>query len=417
MKKNDNTNITSKVINLGCRLNFFESEIIKDILVSNKLSDTIVINTCAVTNSAVSKSINEIKKTSKKYPNSQIVVTGCASQIDTKKFKNLPNVVKVVENKFKTEVESYTSDKIISRTKYNFPRFDALNSSRTRATLQIQQGCNHRCTFCIIPFGRGDAVSLPVSEINNRIQNVLSQGFKEITLTGIDLTSYGEDLIGKPKLGNLIKRLLIDNPKLQRLRLSSIDPGEIDEELEDLMCYEKRLLPHFHLSIQSGDNLILKRMKRRHTREQVITLCEKIKGIRSEVTFGADLIVGFPTENAIHFNNTIDLVQRCLLSNVHVFPFSPKENTPASRMPQVNDTIKTQRAKKLRSISDAILHKLIKEKKGKKISVLFESPNQSYSDDFFKVKIFNQTKRKLKKGDIIAVNITGNENNFLKANI
>ena len=226
-------------------MNFFESEIIKDILVSKKLNNTIVVNTCAVTNSAVSKSINEIKKASKKFPNSKIIVTGCASQIDKKEFRNLPNVSKIIDNKIKTESNSYTDYDNNQSDKYKFPNFNNLISARTRATIQIQQGCDHRCTFCIIPFGRGDAVSLPLGDLNKRLRNIISLGYKEVIFTGIDLTSYGNDLPGKPNLGNLIKRVLVDNPELRRLRLSSIDPAEIDDELLNLMCYEKRLLPHF----------------------------------------------------------------------------------------------------------------------------------------------------------------------------
>ena len=404
-----------RVVNLGCRLNFFESEIIKDILVSKKINNTIVVNTCAVTNSAVSKSINEIKKVSKKFPNSKIIVTGCASQIDKKKFRNLPNVSKIIDNKVKTESNSYTLSKDNQFNKYKFPNFNNLISTRTRATLQIQQGCDHRCTFCIIPFGRGDAVSLPLGDVNKRLRNIISLGYKEVTFTGIDLTSYGSDLPGKPNLGNLIKRVLLDNPNLSRLRLSSIDPAEIDNELLDLMCYEKRLLPHFHLSIQSGDNLILKRMKRRHNREDVIKVCKKIKKIRKEVTFGADLIVGFPTESEIHFNNTLELVKSCSLSNVHIFPFSPKENTPASKMPQVDEHKKKKRIAKLRITCDEVLQKLMQEKKGKKIKVLFETTNLSYTDDFFKVKVENSSNKKLKKGEIIEVKVLNNNGNFLKA--
>ena len=404
-----------RVVNLGCRLNFFESEIIKDILVSKKINNTIVVNTCAVTNSAVSKSINEIKKVSKKFPNSKIIVTGCASQIDKKKFRNLPNVSKIIDNKVKTESNSYTLSKDNQFNKYKFPNFNNLISTRTRATLQIQQGCDHRCTFCIIPFGRGDAVSLPLGDVNKRLRNIISLGYKEVTFTGIDLTSYGSDLPGKPSLGNLIKRVLLDNPNLRRLRLSSIDPAEIDNELLDLMCYEKRLLPHFHLSIQSGDNLILKRMKRRHNREDVIRICKKIKELRKEVTFGADLIVGFPTESETHFNNTLELVKTCSLSNVHIFPFSPKESTPASKMPQVDEYKKKKRIDKLRIICHSVLQKLMQEKKGKRIKVLFESTNLSYTDDFFKVKIENNSNKKLKKGEIIEVKVLNNNENFLRA--
>ena len=415
MENKNNLKNTAKVINLGCRLNFFESEIIKDILVSKKIKNTIVVNTCAVTNSAVSKSINEIKKASKNFPNSKIIVTGCASQIDKKEFRNLPNVTKIIDNKMKTESKSYSDSENNEFDKYKFPNFNNQISARTRATLQIQQGCDHRCTFCIIPFGRGDAVSLPLGDVNKRLRNIVSSGYKEVTFTGIDLTSYGNDLRGKPNLGNLIKRVLLDNPELMRLRLSSIDPAEIDDELLNLMCYEKRLLPHFHLSIQSGDNLILKRMKRRHNREDVIRVCKNIKKHRREVTFGADLIVGFPTESEVHFNNTLELVKSCSLSNVHIFPFSPKEGTPASRMPQVDEHEKKKRIAKLRIICDEVLQKLMQEKKGKKIKVLFESTNLSYTDDFFKVKIENNSNKKLKKGEIIEVKVLDSNENFLKA--
>ena len=404
-----------KVINLGCRLNFFESKIIKDILVSNNIDNTIVVNTCAVTNSAVLKSISEIKKASKKFPDSKIIVTGCASQIDKKEFSDLPNVSKIVDNKIKTEPNSYSSTENNQVGNYKFPNFNNLNSARTRATLQVQQGCDHRCTFCIIPFGRGDAVSLPVGEVNTRLRNIISLGYQEVTLTGIDLTSYGNDLPGKPRLGNLLKRVFIDNPELKRLRLSSIDPAEIDDELLKLMCHERRLLPHFHLSIQSGDNLILKRMKRRHNRDDVIKVCEKIKKFRKDVTFGADLIVGFPTETEINFNNTLELVKSCSLSNVHIFPFSPKKNTPASRMPQVDENKKKLRVAKLRSTCEEILQRLMTEKKGQKVKVLFESTKLSYTDDFFKVKIENNSNKKLNKGEIVEVKVLNNGKNFLKA--
>ena len=201
--------------------------------------------------------------------------------------------------------------------------------------LQIQQGCNHRCTFCIIPYGRGDAVSLPFSEIFKRVEKILSRGFTEIVLTGVDLTSYGEDLEGKPKLGNILKRLFKLFPNLFRLRLSSIDPAEIDEDLLELFKFEKRLMPYLHLSLQSGDNLILKRMKRRHNREMVLSICSNLKSFRKDITFGADLIVGFPTETEENFQNSIDLISECQISNVHIFPFSPKKGTPASKMPQI----------------------------------------------------------------------------------
>lgn len=405
-----------KVINLGCRLNFFESEVIKNILDTKKINDMIVVNTCAVTNLAVSKSISEIRKAARENPDSKIIVTGCASQVEKNRFLELPNVYNVVDNNAKTNEFSYlNSKKNNKKLKYKFPFFNEFKSTRTRATLQIQQGCNHRCTFCIIPYGRGDALSLPVGEINYRLKKILEDGYKEVTLTGIDLTSYGEDLPGKPRLGNLIKRILIDNPNLKRLRLSSIDPAEIDDELFYLMINEKRLLPHFHLSIQSGDNLILKRMKRRHNREEVINLCKKIKKVRKDVTFGADIIVGFPTEKEEHFQNTLDLIETCQLSNVHVFPFSPKSQTPASKMPQVCNDIKNKRIKIIREKCDEILERLMNNKIGDEIRILFETKNLSYTDDFFKVSIKMFGDRKVEKGELIEVKVIAKEKNFLRA--
>ena len=314
----------NRVINLGCRLNFYESEIISSIISDTKHKNKIVVNTCAVTNQAVQKSLYEIRKVAKNFPNSEIVVTGCASEVDKKLFENLKNVSMIVENKFKTIPQSYDEKKLDFK-KFKFPNFLSSKSSRTRATIQIQQGCDHRCTFCIIPYGRGEALSLPVGEVSRRIEEVLSKGYKEIIFTGVDLTSYGNDLPGKPTLGNLIRRLIKLHPSIERLRLSSIDPAEVDGELMDLLKFEPRLMPHIHLSVQSGDDLILKRMKRRHLRSDVIKLCEELKSKRPNITFGADFIIGFPTEKEENFKNTLALITQCKFSNVHLFPFSPKK--------------------------------------------------------------------------------------------
>lgn len=406
----------SKVINLGCRLNFFESEVIKNIIKQKKLKNKIVINTCAVTNQALRKSIYEVKKASKEFPNHQIYVTGCASQIDKELFSNLENVNTIVDNNKKTQPESYTHQEKEQVDIFNFPFLENFTSTRSRAMLQIQQGCDHRCTFCIIPYGRGDSKSLTFEEINKRTKAIIKKGFSEIVLTGVDLTSYGNDLPGKPKLGNILKRLLNLQPNLRRLRLSSIDPAEIDDDLMDLLSKDKRLLPHLHLSLQSGDNLILKRMKRRHNREQVIELCNKLKSSRSEFTFGADVIVGFPTETEECFNNTLDLVKVCSFSNVHVFPYSPKEGTPASRMPQVDATVKKKRADNLRCESKEILYKKLNEQIGKSTKILFESNKKSYTDGFYKVK-FEDTENSAKSGSIINVNLVSRHDDSLVAEL
>ncbi|MBF91592.1 MAG: tRNA (N(6)-L-threonylcarbamoyladenosine(37)-C(2))-methylthiotransferase MtaB [Rickettsiales bacterium] len=411
----------SKVLNLGCRLNYFESQVIQNILDTNNLKNTIVVNTCAVTNQAVTKSINEIKKAKKRFPNHELIVTGCASQIDKNRFKSLNQVHRIIDNNFKTSKNSYISDNKVSDNEiYKFPAPPENFEERTRASLQIQQGCNHRCTFCIIPFGRGDAISLPVGEISSRLGNLIDRGYKEVTLTGVDLTSFGDDLPGKPKLGSVLKRLLKIHPKLNRLRLSSIDPAEMDEDLLYLFKYEKRLLPYLHLSIQSGDNLILKRMKRRHSTEDVIDICRKIKKVRKEIKFGADIIVGFPTETNENFNNTIKLAKQCRFSNLHLFKFSPKNGTPASKMPQIQNNVKNFRFKKLRNIYEKIKSEQMKEKLGTVEEILFESEKQSYTNDYFKVSLLKKKfkeKEKSKFGNVVKVKILSKRKDRLFAEL
>ncbi len=407
----------SKVINLGCRLNFFESEVINNILKKDGIQNTIIINTCAVTNHAVKKSISEVKKASSKYPNHKILVTGCASQIDEKSFIKLKNVKKIIDNKTKTRPDHYNNHPLKEEKSIDFPYLDQFSTSRSRALLQIQQGCDHRCTFCIIPFGRGDSKSLPFEEICQRVSGILKKGFKEIILTGIDLTSYGHDLSGNPKLGNILKRLLCLYPELKRLRLSSIDPAEIDDDLLDLLLKDKRLLPHAHLSIQSGDNMILKRMKRRHNTEQVINLCKKIRSYRPEFTFGADVIVGFPTETDEHFSNTLKFVKLIDFSNVHVFPFSAKQGTPASRMPQVNEKVKKIRADILRRESKKLLHKKLDKTIGKCRRILFESHGKSYTDEFFKVKLTGKKNFDSKPGVVLDINVISRNDDTLVAEL
>ena len=405
----------SKVINLGCRLNFFESEVINNILETESIEKKIVINTCAVTNQAVKKSINEVKKASKKYPDHQILVTGCASQIDKKSFLNLKNVFKVIDNKTKTNPVNYNNKISSNPDVFNFPYLENFSTNRSRAMLQIQQGCDHRCTFCIIPYGRGDSKSLPFDEISRRTSSILKKGYSEIVLTGVDLTSYGHDLTGTPRLGNIIKRLLSLHPKLKRLRLSSIDPAEIDAELLKLLSNEKRLLPHLHLSLQSGDNIILKRMKRRHNREQVLNFCNKLKSLRPEFTFGADVIVGFPTETEEHFLNTLELIRSLDFSNVHIFPYSVRAGTPASRMPQVEEKIKKVRVERLKKECKKILYKKLNKKIGKSVRILFETNKKSYSDQFFKVELKRSKNFNSKSGSLLSVVIVSRKKDFLIA--
>ena len=402
--------INSKIINMGCRLNSYESEVIRDILEKNKINNTVVVNTCAVTNLAVKKSKQIIKKIKKERPNDKILVTGCASQVEKEKFTEMKEVDRVIDNKLKTHQNSYKPNSFsfeseIKKKLKHFPHIISKLENKTRALLQIQQGCDHRCTFCIIPFGRGESVSLPIGEIVERAKTYIESGYKEIVITGVDITSYGNDLPGKPKLGEIIKRLFVLVPNLKRLRLSSIDPAEIDDDLIDLVCNDSRLLPHIHFSVQSGDDMILKRMKRRHLRTDVITICKKIKKNRDSITFGADFITGFPTESEEHHRNTVDLINKCNFTNLHIFPFSPKNGTPASRMPQVKEKIKVVRSNQLRELGKILKFKYLNSKIGKTSKILFESYRSSYSDDFFKVFIsgIDKYENKKLKGEIVEV--------------
>ena len=414
----------SLVVNLGCRLNSYESEVIADILFKNKIKRTTVINTCAVTNNTVHKSKNEIKKKKKKNPKNKIIVTGCASHIDPKSFLKMNEVDEIVDNKFKTQKIFY-QDKLgdlvneAKRKSNLFPEPIKKFSKKTRALLQIQQGCDHRCTFCIIPYGRGDSISLPLSEIVIRAEKYLSAGYQEIIITGVDITSYGNDLPGKPKLGEIIKRLLNILPNLNRLRLSSIDPAEIDQDLLDLIINEKKIMPHLHLSVQSGDDMILKRMKRRHNRKELLDLCSYIKMKRPSMTFGADIIVGFPTETHKHFENTYDFIKQCSFSNLHIFPFSPKIGTPANKMPQIERKIINNRAKQLRNLGSKLKIDFMKKKVGQTKAILFEGSNLSYTDDYFKVSIPSIKKNQIKKmnGNLIDVKFNSFDEKSLIAKI
>ena len=410
----------SNVINLGCRLNAYESEVINDILKENNLNNITVINTCAVTNQAVKNSKLTIKKAKKEKPENKIFVTGCASQIETTLFKNMVEVDKIISNDFKNDKRSYLNNLIIDETKNKFSIFSQPFNKfkyRTRALLQIQQGCDHRCSFCIIPFGRGDSVSLPMGEIVNRVGLLLKAGYQEITLTGIDLTSYGNDIPGKPRLGQILKRLLKLKPDLSRVRLSSIDPAEVDEDLLDIFLNEKKFLPHIHFSVQSADDLILKRMKRRHSRNDLIIICEEIQKKRPEMTFGADIIVGFPTETNESFSNTLNFIKKFNFTNLHIFPFSPKQGTPAARMPQVREEIKKERLKILREIGNEIKVKKMKKKIGQVTKVLFETTKLSYTDDYFKLKVPSDNFSDSLNGKLVNVQFREIEGDFLNAEI
>ncbi|PHR91639.1 MAG: tRNA (N(6)-L-threonylcarbamoyladenosine(37)-C(2))-methylthiotransferase MtaB [Robiginitomaculum sp.] len=350
----------TKTITLGCRLNAYESEIMASHAQAAGLTDTVIINTCAVTNEAVRQGRQTIRRAKRDNPNAKIVVTGCAAQIEPESYAGMDEVDRVLGNTEKMNASSFVpktlfggSIKIIS-SDIMAVRKPAPNRAtglieRARAIVQVQNGCDHRCTFCIIPFGRGNSRSVPAQDVVRQVQTLTEQGFNEIVLTGVDISSWGDDQTGQPELGSLVARILKMVPDLPRLRLSSIDSAEIDDELFDLLAHEPRLTPYLHLSLQHGDNMILKRMKRRHTREDAISLCQRLRKVRPDISFGADIIAGFPTETEAMFENSLDLVKECGLAWLHVFPFSARKTTPAARMPQVNGTVIKVRAARLRA--------------------------------------------------------------------
>ena len=415
-------NVKPKIINLGCRLNIYEGEIIKSHSRKNKLKNVTIINSCAVTVEAEKKVAYEIRKAKKNFPKNKIVVTGCAAQINPNKYASMKNVDLVLGNKEKIESKTWNNLKYKNKIqvddifKFSKNQHESIEKfeGKSKAFIEIQQGCDHRCTFCIIPYGRGNNRSVPIGVIVNRIQTFVNNGYKEVVLTGVDITDYGKDLPGKPNLSQLIKRILNLVPNLMRLRLSSIDCAEITQDFWSILL-DKRLMPHFHLSLQSGNNLILKRMKRRHTREQAITFCKKVKSLRPDATFGADIIAGFPTESEIMFQDSLKLIDECELTHLHIFPYSPREKTPASRMPQINKKIIKERAKKLREKGKKNLLKYLTNKIGEKNFILIESSDaqKSIGKDQHFIKV--QIDQKIQEGNIIPCVYTGIYNDVLLA--
>lgn len=413
MKNNQN------VITFGCRLNMYESEIIKSNLEKSAIHNVIVINTCAVTTQAEKNAKQAIRKISKEDPTKKIIVTGCAAQNNPEMFSNMPEVDKIIGNEEKLSDKYYTFDtqrvlvndimSIKKTANHMLHDFDG----KTRAFIQIQNGCDHRCTFCIIPFGRGNSRSVPIGVIVEQIRILQAKGYQEIVLTGVDVTAYGSDLPGSPTFAQMIKRVLILIPNLKRLRLSSIDVAEIDNDLFDLMAYNTRIMPHFHISLQSGDNMILKRMKRRHNREQVITFCHALRKIRPNVSFGADIITGFPTETNTMFENTRQLITEAQIQFVHIFPYSARIGTPASRMPQIPIKIRRQRAAILRVEGKKELHKFFHKSIGSKVSLLIENNNTGHTENFILVKF----KGKYNTGDIVKAQLTTAFTNHMEAHI
>lgn len=386
--------MTTQIITFGCRLNSYESEVIREKAQKAGLENAIIFNTCAVTAEAERQARQAIRKHRRENPHVKIIVTGCSAQINPESFAQMPEVDQILGNMEKLEETYFRPDQEHARVIVNdimsvrdtaehlISGFDG----RARAFIQVQNGCNHRCTFCTIPFGRGNSRSVPLGVIVDQVRILLAKGFQEIVLTGVDITAYGEDLPGKPTLGQIVKRLLAQIPELPRLRLSSLDPVEVDPDLFHVFEREPRLMPHFHLSLQAGDDMILKRMKRRHLRQDAIDICEKLRELRNDVTFGADIIAGFPTETSEMFENSLRIIDECDLSFLHVFPYSPRQGTPAARMPQVRQDIIKERAARLRQAGQKNLERTFSKFIGREVSVLFESETQGHSEHFLNVR-------------------------------
>ena len=412
----------NKIINLGCRLNIYEGEVIQNHITKQNLKNVTVINSCAVTAEAEKKVLYEIRRAKKNNPKNKIVITGCAAQINPSKYKEIEGVDSVIGNTEKLQLSTWKNLKYVKYTNVGnillenktVPTSIEKFEGKSRAYIEIQQGCDHRCTFCIIPYGRGNNRSVPAGEIVSKIQRIVNNGYKEVVLTGVDITDYGKDLPAKPTFSNLIKRILKLVPELKQLRLSSIDCAEIDDDFWKILK-DKRLMPHFHLSLQAGNDLILKRMKRRHSRQMAIDFCKKVLSIRKNATFGADIIAGFPTETEKMFLDSIKLIDECKLTLLHVFPYSPRENTPASRMPQLDKDIIKNRAKRLRDKGMENLKKHLKNKIGKKEFILIENNQNKISlgknQHFVKVKIDED----IIEGNIISCVYTGIDNDTLIA--
>ncbi|HKM72556.1 MAG TPA: tRNA (N(6)-L-threonylcarbamoyladenosine(37)-C(2))-methylthiotransferase MtaB [Stellaceae bacterium] len=371
----------TEIITFGCRLNTFESEVIRRAAATAGLSDTVIVNTCAVTAEAERQARQAIRRARRRRPEATIIVTGCAAEIAPERYAALPEVDHVLGNREKLRAESYLP--VLDPPPHaREGREGAVNGfeGKSRAFLQVQQGCDHRCTFCIIPYARGPSRSVPMGLVADQASGLVAAGYREIVLTGVDLTAYGADLPGAPSLGQMIRRLLAAVPELERLRLSSLDPAEIDAELWRLLAEERRLMPHLHLSLQAGDDLILKRMKRRHSRAQAIDVARRARGLRPEVALGADLIAGFPTETEDMFRRSLDLVAECGLAFVHVFPYSERPGTPAARMPQLPGPLVKERAARLRSAGKVALAAELSARVGSETDVLIERPGRGRAE-------------------------------------
>jgi threonylcarbamoyladenosine tRNA methylthiotransferase MtaB len=409
--------MTVDVVTFGCRLNASESEVIRRRAGDAGLSDTVVGNTCPVTADAVRQARQTSRKHKSERPHANIVVTGCAAQTEPATFVAMPEVARVVGNADKFDPASFAAGEekalvndIMAVRETASHLIDGIEG-RARAFVQVQNGCDHRCTFCIIPYGRGNSRSVPMGEVVAQVRRLVEWGLREVVLTGVDLTSYGAGLPGAPKLGRLVKQILKHVPELARLRLSSIDSIEADRELIDAFANEARLMPHLHLSLQAGDDMVLKRMKRRHTRADAIAFCAELRRLRPDVVFGADIIAGFPTETEDMFVRSLDLVDECGLTHLHVFPFSPRRGTPAARMPQVARAVVKERARRLREKGAAALIQHLDSEVGGRRRVLMESDEIGRTEQFTAVRVTPTGA----PGAIVLAAITGHDGHHLSA--
>ncbi len=408
--------------NFGCRLNAYETHAMEEMAAAAGLGDAVVVNTCAVTSEAVRKARAEIRRLARTHPGARVIVTGCAAQTEPDTFAAMQEVDLVLGNtekmdpatwvraaEFRPDTERVQVDDIMAVTETAGHLIDGFGT-RSRAYVQVQNGCDHRCTFCIIPYGRGNSRSVPAGVVVDQIMRLRDRGFNEVVLTGVDLTSWGADLPGTPRLGDLVRRIL-KLTDIPRLRISSIDSIEADEALMEAIATEARLMPHLHLSLQSGDDMILKRMKRRHLRDDAVAFCETARSLRPDMIFGADIIAGFPTETEAMFGNSLKLVEDCGLTWLHVFPYSPRPGTPAARMPQVDGRSIKARAARLRDAGTAAVTRHLAAQIGRRHRVLTESPGMGRTEHFAEVR-FAAPQR---EGEIVAVTIAGHADGRLTA--
>ncbi len=406
--------MTVEILTFGCRLNAYESEVMRGHAAG--LTDTVIVNTCAVTAEAERQARQAIRKATRENPNARIVVTGCAAQIDPAAWAALPGVTRVLGNDDKLRPESWLADAGSAVSDIMQARETAAHlvtefAGRARAFVQVQQGCDHRCTFCVIPFGRGPNRSVPIGVVVQQVRALVDAGFQEVVLTGVDIASYGPDLPGAPSLGQMARRLLALVPDLPRLRLSSIDPAAIDEDLWRLIAEEPRLMPHLHLSLQAGSDLILKRMRRRHLRDDAFAVIERARSLRPGIAIGADLIAGFPTETDALFAETLDFVQQADLPYIHVFPYSERPGTPAARMPAVPKSDRRDRAARLREAGGQAARRFFDAQHGRVVALLTETGDRGHSEHFAPVRLASPAE----PGRLMAARITGATNEFLLA--